>query len=218
MEYKVLLFDLDGTITDSAEGILNSIRYALNKQQLPMLTDDELQSFIGPPLREQFCVKCNLADEEGTKMVELYREYYQKKGILENRVYDGIIPMLEELQKTGYRLAIATAKPEKYAKIIAEHFGFAKYFECIVGACMDGSRTDKHAVIEYALEQLSVLDRTTVVMVGDRSHDMIGAQKSGIHSLGVLYGYGSEKELMEAGAEKIVSTPEQIVKTFCDYL
>jgi len=211
MKYKTIFFDLDGTITDSAPGIMNSIKYALEKNPLPMLWEEHLRSFIGPPLRGQFCKVCGLADEESARMVEDYREYYRDKGIFGNNVYDGVIEMLEKLRKKGFRLAIATSKPEMFAKQIADYFGFSKYFDFIGGACMNESRTDKYEVIEYVIESCNITDRNEVVMVGDRSHDMIGAKKAGLHSIGVLYGYGSKEELEQSGAEMLVEVPEQIV-------
>ena len=129
-------------------------------------------------------------------MVALYREYYGEKGIFENRVYDGVPEMLDTLKRAGIRILMATSKPEKYAKLIADHFDFAKYFELIGGACMDGTRTVKEEVIEYVLETCGI------------SHDIVGAKKCGLHSIGVLYGYGSREELEASGAERIADTPE----------
>lgn len=209
MKVNVVLFDLDGTITDSAPGIVNSIRYALEKRGMEILPEPELRGFIGPPLKERFQEVFSVTEEESVQMVELYREYYGEKGIFENRVYDGVMEMLRQLKDAGIRLLIATAKPEGYANIIAEHFGFGKYFDFIGGACMDGSRTDKYEVIEYVLDSCGIEDRESVIMVGDRSHDMIGAKKAGIHSLGILYGYGPRTELERAGAELIAQTPRE---------
>lgn len=209
MKYRIAIFDLDGTITDSGAGIMNSIRYAMKKRGLPELPEEELKGFIGPPLKEQFQFIFGLTEEESVQMTEDYREYYSEKGIFENKVYDGVPEMLERLSASGVRVLMATAKPEYYAGIIADHFDFAKYFEFIGGACMDGSRTDKHEVIEYVLEKygVSCKDRESTVMVGDRSNDMIGAENSGIHSIGVLYGYGSREELERAGARALAETP-----------
>ena len=211
MKYTTALFDLDGTVTDSGPGIINSIRHAINKYGLPMPSEEVLRTFIGPPLKEQFQAVCGLTDEEGVRMVEAYREYYTDKGIFENSVYEGVPEMLEKLQKAGVRILMATAKPEHFAKQIAEHFDFAKYFEFIGGACMDGRRTDKYEVIEYVLASCGISgeEREHAVMIGDRSHDMIGAQKAGLHSLGILYGYGSREELEEAASELIAETPEK---------
>lgn len=216
MKANVILFDLDGTLTDSAPGIINSIRYALEKHGLDVPEENELRKFVGPPLKEQFQKVFGLSDAEGEEMVASYREYYSTKGIYENRVYEGIPEMLSRLRKAGVRLMMATSKPEKYARIIAEHFRFAEYFEYMGGACMDGTRTDKYAVIEYVLDTCKVTDRDHVVMVGDRSHDMVGAKRAGIHSLGVLYGYGSREELEESGAELFAETPEEAADILLD--
>ena len=142
-------------------------------------------------------------------MVATYREYYGDKGIFENRVYDGVTETFEKLKAGGVRILMATSKPEKYARQIAEHFGFSGYFDFIGGACMDGRRTDKNEVIEYVIDTCKV-DRRKAVMIGDRRHDIIGAIKSGIHSIGVLYGYGSREELEKAGAEMLAVTPADI--------
>ncbi|HJB95788.1 MAG TPA: HAD-IA family hydrolase, partial [Candidatus Mediterraneibacter intestinigallinarum] len=173
--------------------------------------EEVLQSFIGPPLKEQFQSVFGLSDEEGAVMVATYREYYGEKGIFENRVYDGVPEVFQKLQKAGVRILMATSKPEKYAKQIAEHFGFSQYFDFIGGACMDGRRTDKHEVIEYVIDSCKVV-RENAVMIGDRRHDIIGASKAGIHSIGVLYGYGSREELEKAGADMIAVTPGDILK------
>ena len=211
MNYKTAIFDLDGTVTDSGPGIMNAIRYAVKKRGLPETSEEVLRSFIGPPLKEQFQSVFGLSDEEGAIMVATYREYYGEKGIFENRVYDGVPEVFQKLQKAGVRILMATLKPEKYAKQIAEHFGFSQYFDFIGGACMDGRRTDKHEVIEYVIDSCKVV-RENAVMIGDRRHDIIGASKAGIHSIGVLYGYGSREELEKAGADMIAVTPGHILK------
>lgn len=211
MRYTTAIFDLDGTITDSGQGIMNAIRYAVKKHALPEISDEVLRSFIGPPLKEQFQSVFGLSEEEGVVMVSTYREYYSDKGIFENRVYDGVQEMLEGLKTAGIRILMATSKPEKYAKQIAEHFGFDKYFDFIGGACMDGRRTDKYEVIEYVLESCAVA-RETAVMIGDRSHDVTGAKKAGLNSIGVLYGYGSKEELEMAGAGELAVLPSDVVE------
>lgn len=207
---RTVLFDLDGTITDSEQGIINSIRYALCKHEIEIPSETILRTFIGPPLKEQFQNIFRLDDAEAISLVEAYREYYAEKGIFENKVYSGIFPMLFRLRAAGLQVCMATAKPEKYAKQIAEHFEFVECFDFIGGACMDGKRTDKYEVIEYVLQNCSVEEREKTVMVGDRSHDMIGALKAGVKSIGVLYGYGTRKELECAGAGKIAGTPEEV--------
>ena len=212
MKVSTVLFDLDGTITDSAPGIINSIRYSLEKHGIAIPEEQELRKFVGPPLKEQFQKVFGLTDAEAGQMMNSYREYYGTKGIFENRVYKGVPEMLSRLQSAGMRIMMATSKAEKYARIIAEHFSFAKYFEFIGGACMDGTRIDKHEVIENVLKTCKVTDRGRVIMVGDRSHDMIGAKRAGIHSLGVLYGYGTREELEQNGAEVFAATPGEAVE------
>lgn len=211
MEKKqVILFDLDGTLTDSGEGIVNSVRYALEKFGMPADKGDSLQSFIGPPLAEQFQKYCRVSKEDGEKLVGYYREYYADQGIYENRLYDGIENLLEKLKRSGRQMAIATSKPEKYARMIAEYFKIDGYFAYIGGAHMDGRRTCKAEVIAYVLESMGICDLKKVVMIGDREHDIKGAIQTGIDSIGVLYGYGGLGELQEAGADQIAETPEEI--------
>lgn len=207
MEIKTVLFDLDGTLTDSGLGILKGVQYTLKKYG--METDDlsELRCFIGPPLHRQFQEFCGFSEAESMKAVAYYREYYGEIGIFENEVYEGIPELLKELKTLGKQIAIATSKPEKYAKIIADHFGISKDFDFIGGSLMDGGRTKKSDVIEYVLDACKVEERDTVLMIGDREHDIWGAKEAKVHSMGVLYGYGSLEELKKAGAEIIVKTP-----------
>ena len=212
MNIRTILFDLDGTLTDSGEGIMNSVEYALKKYGIEVQNREQLRSFVGPPLAEQFSKFCGFSKEEGHRAVEVYREYYQVKGIFENKVYEGIPEVLEELKNKGYQICMATSKPEKFAKMIAEHFGFSKYFNVIAGSLLNGGRVNKAEVIEYVLSQCDVKDRNTVLMVGDRSYDIVGAKKAGIYSMGVLFGYGSREELEDAGADLIAETPADIVK------
>lgn len=211
-QYEMVLFDLDGTLTDSGPGIVNSVQYALKQVGRGVENLEELTCFVGPPLAEQFAKFCGISDEQGHQMVELYREYYEEKGMLENSVYDGIPEALEQLKNAGIRLAVATSKPEKYARKIIEHFKIASYFEFIGGANMDGSRTKKAEVIEYVLKSCHVEDRQTVLMVGDREHDILGARECHISALGVLYGYGDRTELENAGADWIVDMPLRIAE------
>ena len=212
MEISTVLFDLDGTITDSGSGIINSVKYALKKAGRKIPPEDELRKFIGPPLQEQFMKCCGIEEKEAAEMVALYREYYQEEGIFDNRVYDGVMEMLKTLKEAGLKIVMATSKPEKFAKMIAEHFGFAKYFDLIGGACMDGARTKKHEEIQYVLQKSKEKDREKIRMVGDRCYDMEGANREGIRAIGVLYGYGSKEELEEAGADGLAETPEEVVR------
>lgn len=214
MEIKTVLFDLDGTITDSGPGILNSVQYALKKMGMEVEDREKLRRFIGPPLKEEFKKFCGLSEAEGVHAVALYREYYTEKGIFENEVYDGIPEVLKSLKEEGKTVIMATSKPEKFAKIIADHFHLTSYFDFIGGSMMDGQRTEKSEVIAYVLDACGVKDRSTVLMIGDRDYDILGAKAVGVHSMGVLYGYGSRQELENAGAEYIVETAGGILKEF----
>ena len=209
MRYQTVLLDLDGTITDSGPGIMGGVRYALEKHGMAVPGEAQLRTFIGPPLKEQFRDFCGITDDEAGEMVSSYREYYGERGIFENRVYDGVPGLLKRLKDAGMAVAMATSKPEKYAVQIAEHFGITEYFDFIGGALMDGRRTEKQEVIEYVLTSCGVEDRSTVIMVGGRRYDIEGAKRAGLHSLGVLYGYGSLEELEKAGPDYIAATPEE---------
>lgn len=208
-KYDVILFDLDGTLTDPAIGITNSVMHSLKKYGIEVADRTELYKFIGPPLHESYEKFYGFSADEALQAVEHYREYYRVKGIYENLVYDGIEELLIKLNESGKKVILATSKPEIFAREILRYFGLDKYFYYAAGANLDGSRTDKAEVIAYALEAGGVSDKSSVVMVGDREHDIIGANKNGIDSIGVLFGYGSRAELENAGAT-------YIVKTVCD--
>ncbi|MBO5454855.1 MAG: HAD-IA family hydrolase [Clostridia bacterium] len=192
---EYVLFDLDGTLTDSAPGILNSIEYALNKKNLKYSSREELRRFLGPPLTESFMEYFNLSFEESYDTVMCFREYFSEKGIFENEVYDGIKDLLENTEK---KFALATAKPEHFAKRILEHFDLIKHFDVVCGSPPEEKDCPKSEIIERALKELGVCDKTKAVMVGDRKYDAKGAHDAGLKAVGVLYGYGSKQELKEA--------------------
>ena len=208
MSYDVILFDLDGTLTDSAEGIINSVVYALERMGIPYTDKRELRRFVGPPLQDAFRDYYGLSEDGVTNAVQTFREYFTEKGIYENAVYDGVPEMLDALQKAGHTLAVATSKPEAFAEQILAYFGLSKYFTVVAGASMGG--TSKPIVIRKALQKLCTEPSDRVLMIGDREHDVLGAKDVGLPSLGVLYGYGSEAELREAGADFIARTPQEI--------
>lgn len=210
MKNQYILFDLDGTLTDPKEGITKSVQYALNKMGIREDDLDALCPFIGPPLAESFQKYYHMTEEESLKAVEYYREYFAAKGIFENEVYEDVPEMLEELQEAGRTLIVATSKPTDYAEKILEHFQLDDYFDFVAGATMDSSRVRKQDVIGYALEELELVDYSELVMVGDRRHDIEGAKEFEIPSIGVLYGYGSRKELAEAGADQLVRTVKEL--------
>lgn len=200
MRYSTILFDLDGTLTDPAEGIVNSILYALKKMGLEETDREKLLAFIGPPLAESFHVSYGFSQDEATRAVTYYREYYADKGIFENRLYPGISEFLAALKQAGATVALATSKPEVYAEQILKHFGIASQFDFIGGSQLSGQRVQKGEVIAYVLSALPARSGDFVLMVGDRKHDVIGARENGLPCAGVLFGYGSWEELTEAGA------------------
>ena len=210
--YDVILFDLDGTLTDSAPGILNSVRYACRKLGLEMPSEATLRKFLGPPLIDSFRTLAGLSDAEADHAVSAFREYFPTKGIFENEVYPGIPAMLADLHARGCQLVLATSKPEEYARRIMAHFDLEPYFTAICGATLDETRTDKAEVIAYALETIALTDKTGVVMVGDREHDVVGAKKNALPCIGALYGYGTRKELHSAGAAAIADTVQDLHK------
>jgi len=212
--FDYYFFDLDGTLTDPALGITNSFVHALKFFGLEIPSYEKLCTFIGPPLVATFQKEFGFDDEKSMEGVKKYREYFAQKGIFENKVYEGIENVLAQLQSKGKHLVVATSKPEEYSVKILEYFKLAKYFEHICGSNMDETRSKKEEVIAYALEKCGICtggetdsvtcsEKTKVLMIGDREHDIIGAKKNGIKSCGVLYGYGSRKELEAAGADYI---------------
>ena len=208
--FKYILFDLDGTLTDSAPGIINSVKYALSKFGMHETDDNKLRKFLGPPLILSFAELYGFSKEKSQKAVEYYREYFVPHGIFENEVYSGIPKLLQKLKADGKTLIIATSKPETFAVQIAEHFEIDSYFDLIAGSNLDNTRSKKAQVIEYALETLGILDRAHAVMIGDREHDIKGAKKTGLRSIGVLYGYASPGELENAGADFTANSPEEL--------
>ena len=204
------LFDLDGTLIDPKEGITKSIIYALDHFDIQVTNPDELEKFIGPPLRDSFCKYYNFSIDETERVIEKYREYFTKTGIYENTVYPGIFELLDQLKNNNVTMAIATSKPIAFAEVIIEHFGFSKYFDIIAGCELDGTRSKKNEVIDYALNSLDPKRVKSTVMIGDRKYDIIGAKEAKIDSIGVTWGYGSYKELSGAGAALIVNSPSEL--------
>lgn len=210
--YQYILFDLDGTLTNSELGITKSVQHALKKFGIEVEDRTVLRPFIGPPLGESFQVYYGLSKEESEQAIKYYRERFSVKGLYENEVYEGVEKMLQDLKESGKELILATSKPEKFTMLILEHFDLLKYFDFVAGATMDGSRGEKADVIRYALELSGIEDKSEVIMIGDRKFDILGAKENGLASMGVLYGFGDREELTEAGADYIVETAEDIVK------
>ena len=205
---KTILFDLDGTLTDSGEGIINCVIYALERFGLPIPTRESLRYFVGPPLHESF-MKQGIPAERAEEAVAVYRERYVPTGMFENTPYSGVRELLEALKKQGFRLFVASSKPEWMCVEILKHFDLAKYFDQICGATMDTSRTNKEAVIAYLLEMNGINDN--IIMVGDTRFDILGAKAHGIPAIGVSWGYGSVEEMRLAGAAGIATTMEELL-------
>ena len=208
--FEYLFFDLDGTLTDPALGITNSFIHALKYFGMEIPSYETLCTFIGPPLPDTFKTQFGFDDTKAAEGVKKYREYFATKGLLENSVYPGIPELLAELKKAGKKLVVATSKPEEYSVRIIEHFGLSQYFENICGSLMNESRSKKDEVISYAIERNNISDKSKILMIGDRKHDILGAKKVGLKSCGVLFGYGSQEELETAGADYIAKDISQL--------
>lgn len=207
--YEYILFDLDGTLTDPKEGITKSVQYALASVDINEPDLDKLEPFIGPPLHESFMDFYGFDRETAMKLVEKYRERFNVTGIFENKIYPGIADMLKVLKEAGCKLSIASSKPTVLVERILEHFAIRKYFDCVVGSNLDGTRTKKEEVVEEALFQLACVKERTV-MVGDRKFDIEGARAFGLMGVGVSFGYAQGNELEEAGADYIVDSVEEL--------
>ena len=224
MKKEIILFDLDGTLTDPMEGITKSVQYALRHYGIEEPDLEKLTPFIGPPLRDSFMKYYGFSKEQADEAVWVYREYFADKGIFENQELPGIRAMLEELKAAGKQLYVATSKPEVYARQILEHFHLDEYFAFVGGADMGETRVKKGDVIRYVLDEAGISGRKTagveaagtevslesIVMVGDREHDILGAKENGISSVGLLLGYGSREELLEAGAAQIAEDTKEL--------
>ncbi len=201
--YSNLLFDLDGTIIDPKEGITNSVKFALTYFGIEIPRTEELYKFIGPPLRESFSKYYKLNEAETEIAVKKYREFFRETGMYQNELYPGIKEMLANLYSENKSLILATSKAEIFAKKIIENLGLGEYFNYICGSTLDGSRAKKGEIIRYILDETGIQVNKTV-MIGDKSHDVIGAKSNKVASIGVLYGYGDYEELQHAGATYIV--------------
>ena len=208
MEGKIILFDLDGTLTDSGEGITKCVKLALDHFHIPVESLDSLRYFVGPPLRDSF-VKAGVPEEQVEEAIAVYRSRYTNVGLFENVPYPGIRELLETLKGQGHRLFVATSKPEGMSVRILEHFDLAKYFEIIAGATLDRSRLEKSDVIAYLFQQAG--NTGNCIMVGDTVFDVEGAAAHNIPTIGVAWGYGKVEDMIRAGAAAIAETPEHLL-------
>ena len=210
MKRDILLFDLDGTLTDPALGICSCVQYALRKYGIEPGPLSEYHSWIGPPLAYSFEVKAGIPAEDSMKLVGYYRERFSEIGLFENEVYPGIPELLRDLKAKGKRMAVATGKPTVFSRRILEKFGLIELFECVSGSELSEHSPSKHNIMLRALAEMGVSDPARCIMIGDRLHDAEGAASVGTDFIGVLYGYGSRQELTDAGAVKIAESVEQL--------
>lgn len=206
---KTILFDLDGTLTDSGEGIINCASLALEKLGLPVPDRETMRVFVGPPLRESF-PKFGVRNEDVEEAIAIYRSRYVPIGMFENTPYPGIRALLAALKAQGHKLYVATSKPESMAKAILEKFELANYFDAIYGASLDSSRDSKEKVIAYVLAQNGPCD--DIIMVGDTHFDVLGAADNGIQTIGVSWGYGKVDDMVAAGAIRIAYSPAELLE------
>lgn len=213
----LVLFDLDGTLSDSREGILKTFKYTLALKGLPPMEDKDLLPFIGPPLKNTFLGSFQMSEEEATETLAIFRERYGKVGKFENHLYDGIKELLEELKSRGCLLAVATSKPEIYSRDIIKYFDIDSYFDALVGASEDDTFSKKADIMREAIKQCEkvAMEKGSIVddifMVGDRCYDMEGARELDVKAIGVTYGFGTVEELKKTGADFIVNSPGAIL-------
>ena len=213
-DYNVILFDLDGTLTDPKGGITKSVQYALRKMGIIEENLDDLLKFIGPPLTESFRDYYGMDESDTWEAIKFYREYFTDKGMLDNEIFPGIPELLSNLRSRGHNLGVATSKPTVYSEVILKHFEIDNYFSVVIGSNLDGTRMIKSEIIEFALKTLQVPELEKVIMIGDRKHDIIGAKQNNIDSIGVVFGYGSREELERAGATYLANTVGELAGLF----
>ena len=207
MRQKAIFFDLDGTLTDSGEGIINCASLALEHFGLPIPDREQMRVFVGPPL-DKTLIEFGVPEDRVEEAIAVFRSRYVPIGIFENYPYPGIRELLEKLRSQGFRLFVATSKPEEMALKVLDRFDLSRYFEKICGATLDGSRIEKSDVITYLLAQVEGVENT--VMVGDTKFDVLGAAEHGIPTIGITWGYGEETDMVKAGAIAIAHSPEDL--------
>ncbi|WP_293898000.1 MULTISPECIES: HAD-IA family hydrolase [unclassified Sphingobacterium] len=212
--YKHILFDLDGTLTDPAEGITKCIAYALESKGIQTSDLNSLKSLIGPPLKDSFMHTFGFEENEAITCVEKYRERFSTVGLYENILFDRVPELLEQLKSRDYHIYLATSKPEIFAKKILSHFAIDQYFDFAGGSALDDSRPTKTSVIQYVMENTNLTDPQNCIMIGDRKHDLIGARETGMDAIGVLYGYGSRTELEQESPAYLLHSVADLIEFF----
>ena len=203
-----VFFDLDGTLTDPKQGIFACIRYALSRLEIVLESEVKFESYIGPPLKDTFKALCG-NEAAAEEALVLYRERFSTTGLFENQLYDGIPECLAQIVEKAESVYVVTSKPTIYSERIIEHFNLARYFKMVHGSNFDGSLSDKTELLAHVLATEGILSKDAV-MIGDRRYDITGAKNNGIRALGVLWGYGSEQELREAGADGLCNHPHEV--------
>lgn len=209
-KYKIILFDLDGTLSDPKVGITKSVQYALRKMDIAEPDLNKLESFIGPPLQDSFADFYNFNEVNVKTAIDYYRERFIEEGMFENELYLNIPRLLESLKQQQTILVVATSKPTVFAEQILKYFKIDQYFELVVGSNLDGTRTSKTEIIQYILDRYKDYKKEDFIMVGDRKHDLIGANNTGIDSIGVTYGFGSLEELSKENPTHIANGVEEL--------
>ncbi|MFS1516645.1 HAD family hydrolase [Bacillus sp. SCS-151] len=212
--YKVILFDLDGTLSDPKIGITKSVQYALKNMNIVENDLDKLECFIGPPLQVSFADYYHFDEEKIERAIELYRERFKDKGMFENVLYPNVPRLLSQLKEQNYKLVVATSKPTVFAEKIINYFHIEQFFDLVVGSNLDGSRASKTEIIQHVLDEYNENELNDFIMIGDRKHDIIGANNTGIDSIGVTYGYGSFEELSIVKPTYIANNVEKIREIF----
>ena len=216
---KYLLFDLDGTLTESGTGVIRGVQYALRSVGIEETDEEKLKLFVGPPLEESFETHYGFTGDDAQNLIAKYREYYHVTGVYENAPYDGVPQTLAALQKEGHFLAVASSKPQNMVDVVLKHFDLERYFTVRVGSSPDRKLISKADVIEAVLEEIGKVTgkaketvRAQAVMIGDRKYDIVGAHEAGLPCIGVLYGYGSREELEAYGADELAATPDTLLQ------
>ena len=210
--YEIIIFDLDGTLSNSKEGITKSVQYALSKLGIIEENLDSLEHFIGPPLKDEMIRTYKVSEEEAEKAVAYYRERYVPKGIYETEIYPGTEEMLSNLKSSGKRIALATSKPQQMAEEVLQYLKIERYFDSVMGAELTGPRQSKRAVLEALLEESKIKDKEKCIMIGDTCYDIDGAKAVGLDSAGVAYGFGNTIEMLEHGALTVFKKTEDIIR------
>ncbi len=208
--FKYNLFDLDGTLTDPAPGITSSVMYALERSGLAVPPREELYRYIGPPLVFSFKEYAGMDEEAAVRALGFYRERFSAGGLFENEIYPGIAELLEKLKRGGGKVILATGKPEEFAVMILEHFGILKYFDFVAGNTLDEKRPEKRDVFNHIISVFPDIGPDNTVMVGDRCYDILAAKEFSVRSVGVLFGFGSEEELKESGADMLAASAAEL--------